>query len=182
MKKFVIETNQNYLDVMKKILSECEVSGNLHPEIRTYIEQSQSKNKPYICKVSGNNLSIEMKIPYRNSFTSTMYLEILINENKTRINGSISSILSSKFIKKIFGFLVLTLSIYILIQQFGFKDFDLPNWISILVAVVLFLSSIPLIFDAKTRKKNGFAEEPYGVQMEHWISNLFPGEFKMLEK
>ena len=179
MKKFVIETNQNYVEVMKRILSDCDVTGNLQPELKTYLGETKDENKLYNCYVAGNKLSIEMKIPYRNSFTSTMNLEVLINGDKTRINGSISSILSSKFLRKMFGIFVLIFSIYWLITPFRFSHpFEPVDWIYIITGALLFLSSIPLIFNDKKKRKPEVSDEPYGVQMEHWISNLFPGEFK----
>lgn len=184
MKNFVIETNQNYLKVMNRILSDCDVSGFMPPELENFRDKSNGKNKLYDCFFSGDKLVVKMKMPYRNSFASTMRLKILSVDNKTVINGSTTSIMSSKLLKKMFGICILLFSIYWLIQPFifSYSDFQPIDWIYILVGALLLLSSIPLIFDGKKKNDRDISGEPYGVQMENWISNLFPGEYKILEK
>jgi len=185
MKTFVITTNRNYVEVMKKILSDCQVSGTIAPEIEEYLETSGNRNKIYNCEVSGNKLSITMPMPYRNSFASTMNLEILTNGENTRINGTISSLLSDTGTRRVFIALALIGSFgFLTIQAVRFFTDKLSSfdWIFAGIALIVFLSFLAMLFNTQNDESNISTDDPYGIQMEHWISNLFPSEYKVLKK
>ena len=187
MKKFAIETNQNYVEVMKKILSECRVSGKLDPILKKQIGETVAVNasNTYKCRVSGNKIKVELDISYRNSFAPAMDLEILTAGDRTRINGVISSLFSDDLSRQIIIVFVLIVSLGLLILQavrFFSTAFISMDWVIVGISAVLFLSLLLTLFNDKKGKNKIASADPYEVQMEHWISNLFPGEYKSLEK
>lgn len=185
MKNFEIITNQAYVEVLQKILSDCRVSGDLPPEVNEFLAKPgiQSRHKPYKCNISNNHLSIEMPIPHRYGITPRMYLEITMSGNRTKIHGSFLSnafdASGLKIVSRIIAYILFGFFLFLLAGLIYGPPLP-SDWIFTGVIFVLFLTFLAL--SGKKNSKAIVSEDSYEFQMGNWISNLFPGELKVLEK